>query len=110
MSLAALCKSPQRLRSDADITELLGFRNKAVLSGDLNAKHLVWDSSVSKSSGVNLLELFFSSKFKISDPQCHTHYTPDRRTDVLDTVAHQNIRLLEAIVTNTGLRSAINNS
>jgi hypothetical protein len=46
----------QRLWSDTDITELLGFRNKSMLAGDLNAKHAVWNSQVSNPSGLKLLE------------------------------------------------------
>jgi hypothetical protein len=37
--LAALCKSPGHAWNDADITELLNFRHKSLLAGDLNAKH-----------------------------------------------------------------------
>jgi hypothetical protein len=44
--LAAVYKSLQRLWSDKDITDLLGFRNKSTLAGDLNAKHPVWNSSL----------------------------------------------------------------
>jgi hypothetical protein len=40
MFLAAVYKSASRLWSDTDITELLRFRNKSVLAGDLNAKAL----------------------------------------------------------------------
>jgi hypothetical protein len=39
MFLAAVYKSPEILWSGTDITELLGFRNKSILAGDLNAKH-----------------------------------------------------------------------
>jgi hypothetical protein len=35
----AVYKSPGRAWSDADITELLRFRRKSILAGDLNAKH-----------------------------------------------------------------------
>jgi hypothetical protein len=38
------------------------------------------------------------SNFKIFAPQCSTHYTPDGRGDVLDTVVHQNVRLSEVTV------------
>jgi hypothetical protein len=37
--LAAGCKSPGHACNDADITELLSFRYKSLLAGDLNAKH-----------------------------------------------------------------------
>jgi exonuclease III len=37
--LAAVYKSPGIAWSDADINELLRFRHKSVLAGDLNAKH-----------------------------------------------------------------------
>jgi hypothetical protein len=36
--LAVVSKSTQRLWTDTHITELLGFRNKYILAGDLNAK------------------------------------------------------------------------
>jgi hypothetical protein len=36
--LAAVYKSPGRAWSDADITELLSFKPKTILAGDLNAK------------------------------------------------------------------------
>jgi hypothetical protein len=45
MLLTALHKSPQRIWSDTDITELLLFRNKTILAIDLNAKHSDWNSS-----------------------------------------------------------------
>jgi hypothetical protein len=85
MFLAAVYKSLQRLWSDTDITELLGFRNMSILADDLNAQHPVWNSKISKSSGLKLLELFVSSNFEISAPQCSKHYTPDGRDDVLNT-------------------------
>jgi hypothetical protein len=66
MLLAAVYISPERLWSDTDITERLGFRNKCMLAGDLSVKHLVWYSQVSNSSGLKLSELFVSSNFEIS--------------------------------------------
>jgi hypothetical protein len=59
MFLAAVYKSPRRLWSGTDITELLAFRNKSIPAGDLNAKHPVWNSKVSNTSGLKLLDLLF---------------------------------------------------
>jgi hypothetical protein len=63
--LAAVYKSPGRTWSDADIAELLSLRDKCILAGDLNAKHLSWNSAVSKPSGEKLLQYFIeiASKF-----------------------------------------------
>jgi hypothetical protein len=44
--LAAVYKSPGKVWSDADITELLSFRRKSILAGDLTAKHPFWNSAV----------------------------------------------------------------
>jgi hypothetical protein len=41
--LTAVYKSPGRIWKDADITELLRFRHKCILAGDLNAKHTSWN-------------------------------------------------------------------
>jgi hypothetical protein len=91
MFLAAVDKSPKRLWSDTDITELLGFRNKSVLSGAMNAKHPVLNNKVPNPSGLKLIGLFVSFNFEITSPQCSTHYTPDGSGDVLDIVVHQNV-------------------
>jgi hypothetical protein len=44
--LASVYKSLGRVWSDADITELLSFRRRSILAGDLNAKHPFWNSAV----------------------------------------------------------------
>jgi hypothetical protein len=53
--LATVCKPPHLTWSDADVIELLSFRNKSLLAGDLNAKNHVWNNQVSNPSGVTLL-------------------------------------------------------
>jgi hypothetical protein len=72
--LAAVYKSPGRAWSDADIIELLSFRRKSILAGDLNAKHPCWNSAISNSSDEKLLHLCDINQFEISAPQCPTHY------------------------------------
>jgi endonuclease/exonuclease/phosphatase (EEP) superfamily protein YafD len=72
----------------------------SILAGDLNAKHPVWSSKVSNTSGLKLLQLFVSSNSEISAPQCSTHATPDGRGDVIDIVAHQKVQLSEIVVTD----------
>jgi hypothetical protein len=66
----------------------------------VNAKHPVWNSKVSTPSDLKLLELFVSTNFEISAPQCSTHHTPDGTGDVLDIVLHQNVRLSAVIVSD----------
>jgi hypothetical protein len=51
-------------------------------------------------SDLKIMELFVSSNFEISAPQCPVHYTHDGRGDVLESVVHQNVRLSEVIVTD----------
>jgi hypothetical protein len=68
-SSAAVYKAQSLIRSVADITELLSFRNKSILARDLNAKHPFWNGAVSNPSGEKLSQLFDSNYFKISAPQ-----------------------------------------
>jgi hypothetical protein len=68
------------------------LERKTILGGDLNAKHPVSNSNVSDPTGLKLLELPDSSNLEISTPQRLTHYTPDGRGIVLDTVVHENVR------------------
>jgi hypothetical protein len=44
--LASVYKIPGSAWGDADITELISFRRKSILAGDLNAKHPFWNSAV----------------------------------------------------------------
>jgi hypothetical protein len=81
--LAAVYKSPGRTWSDSDITELLSFRHKCILAGDLNAKRPSWNSAVSNPSGHKLLQLYDRNYFEISAPQYPTHYFPMGNEDVL---------------------------
>jgi hypothetical protein len=62
--------------------------------------HLFWNSAVSNPSGKKLMNLFDTSDFEISAPQCSTHYSPAGNGDVLDNVVHQNVRLSEVIVSD----------
>jgi hypothetical protein len=48
-----------------DIKELLGFRNKSIPAGELDAKHLVCNSEVSNTSGLELVKLFVSYNFEV---------------------------------------------
>jgi hypothetical protein len=86
--LAAVCKSPGHAWIDADIIELLSFRHKTILEGDLNAKHPCWISAFSNPSGKKLLDLFDVNEFEISAPQCPSHYCPTGNGDILDIVVH----------------------
>jgi hypothetical protein len=81
MFLVAVYKSPRGLWSDTDITELVCFRNKPTLAGDLNAKHSVRNSKISDSSGLKLLKLFVSLY-------------------VLGIVVHQKVRPSEVTATD----------
>jgi hypothetical protein len=49
---------------------------------------------------LEILGIIVSSNFEIPAPQCCMHYTPDGRGDVLIVVVHQNVRLLEVIITD----------
>jgi hypothetical protein len=66
-----------------DILKLLGFKRKINFAGDLNAKHPIWNSSVSNPSEAELLELFHKNQFEISAPQCPTHYCLVGNGDIL---------------------------
>jgi hypothetical protein len=66
--LEALYKSPDRAKIDADNIELLSFKHKAILAGNLNAKHPFWNSAISKTSGEKLLDLFDVNEFETSAP------------------------------------------
>jgi hypothetical protein len=98
--LTAVYKSPGHAWSDADITDILSFRPKSILAGDLNTKNPFWNSTVSNPSGDKLLHLFDVNQFGISAPQCPTHYSPSENGDLLDIVVHHNIRVSDVTVSD----------
>jgi hypothetical protein len=98
--LSAVYKSPAHAWNDTGNTELLSFRFKLILAGDLNAKHLFWNNVVSNPSGSKLLNLLHIHELEISAPQCPTHYSPAGNSDVLEIVVHKNVRLSEVIVSD----------
>jgi hypothetical protein len=98
--IASVYIIPGRAWRDADITQLLSFRSKSFLAGDLNAKHPFWNSAVSNTSYEKLLASSDLSNFKIAAPQCPTHYSPAGNGDVLDIVFHQIIRVSDIIVSD----------
>jgi hypothetical protein len=98
--LAAVYKSMGCTWIDADIIELFSLRHKCILEGDLNAKHLSWNSAVSNPSGEKLVQLSDTYNFEISAPQCPTHYSLVGNGDVLEIVIHKNIRPSNVIVSD----------
>jgi len=97
--LAAVYELPGRTWSEADVIGLLNFMNKSLLTGDLNANNPVWNSRVSNLLRMRLLDLQ-DKDFQISAPQRPTHYTPQGNGDVLDIVAHRNVRLSDITVSD----------
>jgi endonuclease/exonuclease/phosphatase (EEP) superfamily protein YafD len=98
MLLESVYKPPLRAWRDEDITELLNLRTKSILAGELNEKHPVWNSKVSKPSSLKLRDLIFNCNFEISAPQHPTHFVPNGRGDDLDIVVHKDVRLSEVRV------------
>jgi hypothetical protein len=70
--LAAVCNSPGHAWNVADVIELLTFRHKLLLAGDLNANHPFWNSIVSPTLQFNILH---EHEFNTSAPQCPTQYS-----------------------------------
>jgi hypothetical protein len=92
--LTAVYKSPGHAWIYAHITELLSFRRKSILTGDLNVKHPLWNNEVSNPSGEKLLGLSDVNEFKMSAPQCPTHYSLVGDGDVINIAIHQNIKIV----------------
>jgi hypothetical protein len=67
------------------------------LAGDLKAKHTFSNSVISNPTGEKLMALFDLSEFEISTPQYPTHYSRAGNGDLLYTVVHQNIKVLDVI-------------
>jgi hypothetical protein len=71
--LAAVRRSPCHTWNDAEIIDLLSFRNKSQRAGDLSAKHPFWNSIFSNHSGAKLPNLLHINEFEILGSRCRTH-------------------------------------
>jgi hypothetical protein len=87
------------------VIELLSFKHKLLLTGDLNAKHPFWNSVVFNPPGAKLLNSLHVNEFETSSPHCPTHYSPMGNGGVLDIVEHKNAQLSEVSFRHSGLRS-----
>jgi hypothetical protein len=74
--LASVYQSPGHSWNYADVTELLSFRHKLLLAGNMNGKYPFWNSVVYNHSGAELVNVLQINEFEISAPQCPTHYSP----------------------------------
>jgi hypothetical protein len=93
MLLAYVYRYP-RVWRDEDIIELLNFRTKSILAGDLNEKHPAWNSQASLLPQFEILGIIYEFELRnfgstVSDP-----FQSRWR---LDIVVNQNVRLLEVI-------------
>jgi hypothetical protein len=57
--LETVYTSPGQTWSDEGINELVSFKNKTRLAGDMNAKHPLWKSTFLNISGETLSALFY---------------------------------------------------
>lgn len=91
----------ERIRPDLET--LLGLSSSVIIAGDLNAKHISWNSHSNNPRGRSLELLSSHLNFDVIAPMNPTHFprNPDHRPDVLDIALLKNVNLglrsLEAI-------------
>jgi hypothetical protein len=74
--------SPVRPWSDADIAQLLISKLKSSLADDLDAQYPFWNSVVSDTSDVKVLNLFHINYFEISAVLYSIQYCTEGNDDV----------------------------
>jgi hypothetical protein len=78
---------------ERDLDFLIGTRNKVILAGDFNAKHVNWRARQSNAAGQTLLKHYYRNNYIISTPSQPTNF-PDRDTimaDILDIAIVINV-------------------
>jgi len=87
LRLVAVYKNPNTSLQTTDLDALLDTSHKTIIAGDLNAKHLSWNSRINNSSG-NKLSRYLDDKLNITvaSPTTPTHYpnNPNHLPDILD--------------------------
>jgi hypothetical protein len=104
--LACVCKSLGSAWSEAVISEIISYKRKSILAGDLNAKHPFWNSEISNLSGEKLMALFDLTEFEISAPQCSTHYSSAGNGDVLNILDSDHLQIIFHIRDHIKIRNS----
>jgi endonuclease/exonuclease/phosphatase family metal-dependent hydrolase len=93
MKILAAYLSPSRPLIGADLTVCFGGRLPVLMAGDLNAKHVDWNSQLSTRRGKLLRDYANENSCLISGPHTPTTnpYNPSATHDVLDIVITQNL-------------------
>lgn len=74
--LSAIYKRPAFTLQLADIDSLLDSTLPTILAGDLNAKHIAWQSHSINTAGRTLYSSMDNGEFNVFAPTTPTHY-PD---------------------------------
>jgi len=84
--ITSVYKSPNEPLILSDITKLTSGCDWFIVTGDLNAKHPLWNSRIVNSSGITLYDHVQQSDYSIMAPDTLTHFPSFRfhRLDVLD--------------------------
>ncbi|CAK1596835.1 unnamed protein product [Parnassius mnemosyne] len=93
--IASAYQSPQKPLLEADISALLNLGPSVVIAGDLNSKHVSWNSNLNNPNGNILCGLTERLNFDVIAPESPTHYPfiTSHQPDVLDVAILKDIRL-----------------
>jgi len=82
---------PNRQLMETDLLELLDDESPVIVAGDLNAKHVSWNSRVANSRGNVLFQFASERNIQVLGPIEPTHCGTRGRPDVLDIAVLNNI-------------------
>ncbi|TLO84139.1 hypothetical protein FEG28_18965, partial [Acinetobacter baumannii] len=93
--IASVYLPPDKIVLSSDIEALLGMGSSVILAGDLNCKHIRWNSHTTTPNGRRLDALVDDLAFDIVAPLTPTHYPLNiaHRPDILDIALLKNVTL-----------------
>ncbi|GJQ70067.1 hypothetical protein Trydic_g22546 [Trypoxylus dichotomus] len=91
-TLYAAYSSPQNNIEETDIDAVFNSQHPTILTGDLNSKHLQWNSKTLNRKGKQLKTIVDERNLTVDAPTEDTHiHTPTGSTNVLDLVILKNV-------------------
>jgi endonuclease/exonuclease/phosphatase (EEP) superfamily protein YafD len=107
VKILAVYLSPSRPLIDSDLSAYFGSGIPVIMAGDLNAKHVEWNSRLSTRLGRLLRDYADRNSCLIYGPSTHTTlpYNPSGAPDVLDIVIAKDLVLPLHLTTCSALGS-----
>lgn len=98
--------NPNYTITHKNLNDIFDGRNKALIAGDLNARHVTWKNHINNTNGTNIYNYYLTNNINIHHSEQPTHYPPNGATPTyIDIVLNKNVNEMTELETDSALSS-----